>query len=238
MEYRNFQHFTRNKYFKWYDNIIQKAINENREYDSCFFEKHHALPRCLGGSETVILTFKEHYICHWLLSKFTEGAARHKMIIAMSFFYYNKINTKAKRPLNANKSRSYENFKKTFVEAQKERYSDPTLNPFYKDNIFIFRKIDTKETFNYTRLEATQKTVLEPNEVSRLISRGVNRHLKSSSKGWDVFVEKKNVFSSDITPLSNKTMIRNNQICEHCGKKTNIGNYKRWHGDKCKIIRN
>ena len=153
----------------------------------------------------------------------------------MSFFYYNKINTKAKRPLNASKSRAYENFKKTFVEVQKERYSNPALNPFYKDAVFTFRKISTNETFNYTRFEAAQKTEMEPNEVSRLITRGINKSLKTSSKGWDVFVEKKNVFSSDITPLANKTMIGKNQICEHCGKKTNIGNYKRWHGDKCKL---
>ena len=23
-------------------------------------------------------------------------------------------------------------------------------------------------------------------------------------------------------------------VCEHCGKESNIGNYSRWHGDKCK----
>lgn len=234
MEYKEFKKFTQNKYFRWYDNIIQKAISENRKYDSNLHENHHALPKCLGGSDTVILTFKEHYICHWLLTKFTEEADRHKMIVAMSFFYYNKINTKAKRPLNANKSRSYENFKKVFMEAQKERYSDPTLNPFYKDDVFTFRKINTNETFNYTRFEAAQKTDLEPNEVSRLISRGINQCLKTSSKGWDIFVKEKNVFSSEITQSKNKPMIEKKYICEHCSKKINLGNYKRWHGERCR----
>ena len=26
-------------------------------------------------------------------------------------------------------------------------------------------------------------------------------------------------------------------ICENCGKETNLGNYHRWHGKKCKTIK-
>ena len=48
-----------------------------------YVERHHVIPRSLGGSNKksnlVALTYREHFICHWLLTKFTEGVARRKM---------------------------------------------------------------------------------------------------------------------------------------------------------------
>lgn len=237
MEHKNYIGFLRNKYYVWYDSIIMKALNENRKYNSEMHEFHHVLPRSLGGKETVCLTFKEHYICHWLLTKFTVGADRHKMIMAMSFFYYNKINKSAKRPLNANKSRSYENFKNIFVQVQKERFADPTINPFYKSDTFKFRNTLSGEIFEYTRYDAVRLTDLSANEVSRLISRGITKKLKTSSKNWDIFVPSLGIFSSEIEKRKNNTMIKsiNKKICEHCNKTVNVGNYNRWHGKNCKF---
>lgn len=57
-------------YKKIYDSLIIKA--KNRE-TSQYTEKHHVLPRCMGGSDEpsnlVRLTAREHYIAHWLLAK-------------------------------------------------------------------------------------------------------------------------------------------------------------------------
>lgn len=33
---------------------------------------------------------------------------------------------------------------------------------------------------------------------------------------------------------SEKFALRNTKVCPHCNKETNLGNYKRWHGDNCK----
>lgn len=57
-------------YKKIYDNLIEKRIlNPPQEY----FEKHHIIPKSLGGSNEqnnlVRLTYREHYIAHWLLTK-------------------------------------------------------------------------------------------------------------------------------------------------------------------------
>jgi hypothetical protein len=55
-----------------YDNIITRAITELR-YKSTdqYFECHHIVPRCMGGSNKktnlVLLTAREHFIVHWLL---------------------------------------------------------------------------------------------------------------------------------------------------------------------------
>jgi hypothetical protein len=60
-------------YQQIYDNIIQRAKNLNRKKGyGVYYEKHHILPKCLKGtndnSNLVLLTAKEHYICHLLLT--------------------------------------------------------------------------------------------------------------------------------------------------------------------------
>jgi hypothetical protein len=60
-------------YQQIYDNIIQRAKNLNRKKGyGVYYERHHILPKCLKGtndkSNLVLLTAKEHYICHLLLT--------------------------------------------------------------------------------------------------------------------------------------------------------------------------
>lgn len=49
-------------------------------------ERHHVKPRCLGGSDhkrnVVRLTYREHFLAHWLLVKMNKGDARKKMVLA------------------------------------------------------------------------------------------------------------------------------------------------------------
>lgn len=65
-------------YQRIYDQIIDRAKNENRVYGKdVYYERHHILPKCLGGegkthqwrthSNIVLLTAREHFICHQLL---------------------------------------------------------------------------------------------------------------------------------------------------------------------------
>jgi hypothetical protein len=55
-------------------------------------EKHHILPKSLGGnnckSNLVYLPAREHYVCHKLLVKFTSGKDRSKMIFALNLMMY------------------------------------------------------------------------------------------------------------------------------------------------------
>lgn len=72
------------KYSKLYNSIVDKAKNRTIEG---YTESHHIYPRSLGGTNDrdnlVQLTAREHFICHWLLIKMTEGDARSKMIYAL-----------------------------------------------------------------------------------------------------------------------------------------------------------
>lgn len=52
-----------------------------------YFERHHVLPKSLEGgdeaSNIVRLTYREHFLAHWLLTKLTAGKDRRKMLYAL-----------------------------------------------------------------------------------------------------------------------------------------------------------
>jgi hypothetical protein len=89
--------FIENKYFKWYNNIIHSAQNRLIESE---YETHHIVPRSMGGKDVdenlVRLTLKEHLVCHLLLTKFTYGENRSKMLFAANMMTnFGKYNSKS-----------------------------------------------------------------------------------------------------------------------------------------------
>ena len=79
--------FIENKYKKWYFDIIDNAkLNPKQGY----VEKHHIIPRCLGGTDDPVnlinLTAREHFICHLLLTKITKGYENQLMNFALGKF--------------------------------------------------------------------------------------------------------------------------------------------------------
>ncbi len=76
-----------NKYTRIYYSIIDRA--KNRVLNG-YTEKHHIIPKSIGGSNTkdnlVKLTPREHFICHLLLPKMLEGLSRRKMTFALTNF--------------------------------------------------------------------------------------------------------------------------------------------------------
>ncbi len=66
--------FIKNKYYNWYYKIIENANSENRKkFNGTYYESHHIIPKSFAGSNKkenlVLLTSKEHFICHRLLTK-------------------------------------------------------------------------------------------------------------------------------------------------------------------------
>ncbi len=98
--------------------IIEHAKSQNRvKGDGNYYERHHILPKSLfpnwvkRKSNIVLLTAREHFFCHQLLTKIYPGS---KMAFALHAFI--------SRP-NANykiTSKDYERIKKDFIERLKE----------------------------------------------------------------------------------------------------------------------
>ncbi len=110
--------FIDNKYYVWYKQLVSI---KNRVLD-CYTEKHHIIPRCMGGDDSVenlvILTARAHYIAHLLLTKCTSSVYKQKMSYALwnmvnrdngertSSTNYSNVRTKHAKMLSENNSGS------------------------------------------------------------------------------------------------------------------------------------
>lgn len=85
-------YFLDNKYNRWYCDIITKAKNrgfltkQSASDELGYTEAHHIIPKCIGGtddqSNLVLLTAREHFVCHLLLTKFVQDNMAHKLVYA------------------------------------------------------------------------------------------------------------------------------------------------------------
>lgn len=73
-------------YNKIYNSIISLA--RERVAPDCYCEKHHIIPKSMGGSDSkeniVILTAREHFIAHWLLLKIHKNKSMTYAFFAMT----------------------------------------------------------------------------------------------------------------------------------------------------------
>ena len=78
--------YLQNKYTMCYYSIINRAMSRELSTD-LYTEKHHIIPKSLGGSNTltniVKLTAREHFVCHLLLPKMLTGINKRSMTFAL-----------------------------------------------------------------------------------------------------------------------------------------------------------
>ena len=112
--------FITNKYTTWYNNIITQAQLRSLPIN-VYFEKHHIIPKSMGGNNAkdnlVGLTAREHFICHWLLTKMTTGEAKHKMIYAA----WSMVRKGRGQERYKMTSRTYESLRKQLSETKRGR---------------------------------------------------------------------------------------------------------------------
>lgn len=132
-------------YWKIYEKIINKAKAENRiKTDGVHYEKHHIKPRSLfkelenNKNNIVLLTPKEHFICHMLLERIYDCRQMKFAIWRMcndgdykvSSRYYeyikNKISVESSK-LNKGKKLSEEHRKKISLSLSGKTHSKETI---------------------------------------------------------------------------------------------------------------
>lgn len=142
--------FLKNKYTKLYFKIINNAKKQFRLKDDNYFELHHIIPRSFGGNNykknLVLLTPKEHFICHLLLTKSVTNNYINK---AKSAFNIMTISSDNQKRYN---SRLYSYFQKQRKFTPKQNGKNNS-NYNYKwikfDLLNIQMKIPLSETFDY-----------------------------------------------------------------------------------------
>lgn len=106
-------YFIDNKYFRLYQKILHNCVISPNEY--C--ESHHIIPRSLGGSNDQsnikLIPARVHYLCHYLLTKFTTGQAQFAMAKAFNMMHTKSSSNEARYT----NSRLYAANRKLFREA-------------------------------------------------------------------------------------------------------------------------
>ncbi len=108
-----------NKYTQWYYNIISHAINRGKI--DVYTEKHHIIPRSMGGTDRKTnlarLTAREHCLVHLLLVRMTEKENHYKMVTAI-WYMLHSYKTDDSYRLN---SRVFQKIREIHSSIQRER---------------------------------------------------------------------------------------------------------------------
>jgi hypothetical protein len=149
--------FTQNKYYKWY---LRLTSQRNRDLN-CYTEKHHIIPKSLGGSDDVTnivkLTAKEHYIAHLLLTKITAGEFKKKMVNAF-FMMANCKDKNQSRIIKVNSS-LYQSLKEQSIQFKKEyKHTEEAKNKISKSSKGVSKPKKSKETLLKMSLAQKGKT--------------------------------------------------------------------------------
>lgn len=235
-------------YDKIYNEIIEKVRKENRIKHSyyerkksnfilSYYEDHHIIPKCLNGSDEsynrVLLTAKEHYICHKLLTHIYRG--NRKIALAFHRMTYSKNGNHIKSSRDYNYAReligkieiSEETKSKIKISSTGRTHvcSEKTKNKLR--NLYVGKTY--KEIYGE---EKANQIILKFSQLRKGIKKSEEHKNKIRNSHYGIFPSKESIQKNSE---SNKNSIR--YKCEYCGIITNGGNYNRWHGKKCKTIK-
>lgn len=165
--------FIDNKYTHWYYAIICKA--QSRLIQHTYTESHHIIPKSLGGSNKkenlVKLTAREHFVCHWLLTKMVAKCHQSKMLYALYCMTHVKTNDQIRYLPSARKCSE---FKGAWRNSIQGRQAHNKGKPMSEEQKLKLREANLGKT--YTRSEEyLQKQSLAQKGKSRGKGRVSNR---------------------------------------------------------------
>lgn len=209
--------YLHNKYTRIYFLIIERA--KSRTLDS-YSESHHIIPKSLGGTNSVEnlvqLTSKEHFICHRLLTKMTEGESKRKMCYAM------KIMTSDRHSLR------YIPTSRTFEYVREQARQAQIGVPLSKERRENIRKALTGKTLP----EKTKQKMREAHKHRPAMSQETKNKIGNSNKGRTQSQETINKIKE---ARANQVIVTVNVTCPHCGKVGGNRIMPRYHFDNCKF---
>lgn len=243
-----------NKYIKWYNQIIERAQGRVLEPP---YERHHITPKSLGGLDDkeniAFITPREHFICHWLLTKTTTGEDRYKMLNALRMMRAENPNqTRYKTKIT---SRVYEKLKIEYAQLQSEKIRGENNPMWGKTHTEKARRaISEKNTGKKLTEEQIAKQVEAQTGRKRAPFSDEWRSKMSSSKkgvknnryGVELTEETRRKIGDKIRGRkqteeekarraeANKGRVKPKQLCSHCQQMIAVNTYPRWHGDNCK----
>lgn len=179
-----------NKYSEWYYKIIDRA--KGRTLDG-YVEHHHIIPRCIGGSDDpeniVRLTAREHYICHWLLTKMASTKNEHHKLSCA--FFYTLHGTKLQNKQFT--ARQYEVAKRTMSKAKRGASVNYNYNSYLNGPLSKWN--GSEEQKKFLRESLKNRKITWGAEISKsrigkryLIKEGKSKVAMPGSEKWDMLI--------------------------------------------------
>lgn len=206
--------FNDSKYTNWYNAIISNAKLRNLD---CYTERHHIVPKCMGGDNNpenlVKLTAREHFICHRLLIKMVDSTLRNKLVYAA---WQQSRSAKLKNvPIT---SRTFAMLKEELSNTYAGR-KRPLFSKEWRDNMSSSHKGEKNFMFNRNHSTETIEK-MSRNRSGKCL--GENNPFYGKTHSPDVI---KNIVESNKTE----------HVCPKCGKSGKSNSMKRWHFNNCKF---
>jgi hypothetical protein len=218
-----------NKYTRWYNQITDRA---RHRIIAGYTETHHIKPRSLGGSDEldnlVELTAREHFVCHWLLTKMYTGESRSKMINALYIMQgKNKYQERYQTKIT---SRVYEGLRKEYSQYISKLNTGRVQPPEEKAKQIAAITGRKREPFSeeWRAKMSDSKRGEKNNRYGIKLSEETRRRIGNKIRG-----RKQSPEERAMRGLANKGKTREKKLCPHCQKMIAVNTYPRWHGDNC-----
>ena len=241
--------FIDNKYTQWYYTIINSAKARTLPAGVCK-DVHHIVPKSffkeysktgwIDGNphdleNLVALTIREHFICHLLLTRMTQGLARKKAIYAA---YRNTTGLKKKNNRRVS-SRTYQTVREQWESInvfkdkswQLENANRNRGKKLSQQHIESLKRSWTperkKKQSEQNKGISRNKTTNKGKKIPKLTGPNNGFYGKTHSKEW---LEERRKLLKGITPA----FVGVKKKCPYCLKEFDSGNYARYHGNKCR----
>ena len=243
-----------NKYKQWYNQITARGQYRITDKKT---ESHHIIPKCIGGTNDLgnltNVTLREHFICHWLLTKIYTGKERHQLLKALWMMKaQNKNQTRYNTKIT---SRVYANLKEEYSILQSQKVSGKG-NGMYGKHHTPEAKAAISEKNKGKKLSeqqiAKQKLAMTGRKRKPFSIEHKTKMSKSKQGEGNCMYGK--IHSDETRSKQSAKAIgrkqsqetiqkkadairgskREKKLCVHCNTMIAVNGYVRWHGANCR----
>ena len=250
-------------YQRIYDQIIDRAKSESRiKSKDVYYEAHHIIPKCMGGSDDktnlILLTAREHFLCHWLLHLIYPENYKLSMAFVMmcnvkdknqcrytpssriiEYSKYVNYNIQRGRKWTIEEKKKITGWKQTNESKKKisSALKNRKLSDDHKEKIGLAHKgkivtEETRQKLKNKEISSDTKDLMRKAKLGKKLSDEHKKNIELSKIGI-----KQSIETVQKRAMTRKSREYEKSTCPHCNKIGAKAQMTRYHFDNCKIIK-